>query len=91
VIGTDGSVPYFSELSGMEILWNGKSVPVVRDAYAPIYNAHLSAGLVDVAIDEKGELVLIALTCGDATREWVWLTIGKNGEWHRFTKSEGDD
>ena len=83
VIGTDGGVRPFMEFVRFEIFWNGKRVPVAHEVFAPIYNAHLND--VTLAVSDRGDAVLIGFVCGDATLQGVWLTIRKDGEWHRFT------
>jgi hypothetical protein len=98
-IGTDGGVRPFSEFTRFEIRWDGKIVSLSKEAFHSIYNVSLRLapsapgdGYTVVAVlNQPGDSILIFLRCGDAVREWVWLTINKHGKWNRYVASEGDD
>lgn len=92
VIGTDGGVKPFNEFELFQITWDGKLVELPDESYLPVYNPQLSDSKgVSVTLSDHQDILLIVFECGDATRTTLSLTVSKDGVWHRFAKSEGED
>lgn len=97
-VGFDDHVPAISEIESMDIVWNGKHVPLPRIAYAPIYdvNSSLTGPCPDnvervsmsLALDDSQERILVRFALGDACRIDVLLVIARDGSWHRFSADE---